>query len=86
MQRPDSFQLPYVVMRNLPYRSIQDSFEAEQRDGGVLRTGETVWTVEDYRLGRCPRSATAFVDGVGVVALDPRWLAQANILAAEESR
>ena len=87
MLKPDSFRQPCVAMQNLPYTFAGDSAGESAHSGGVLGRGQTVWTRERYELKRCPRSATAFVEGLGIVSVDPLWLVTADILtpAQEEN-
>ena len=78
MFRPETFQQPYVALRNIPYVYGDSSSGQESPSGGVLGAGQTVWTKEFKLKKSC--SATAFVEGVGIVSLDPRWLVRGDAL------
>ncbi len=86
MLRPKTFQEAHVAFRNIPYALNNGASEGNPQSGGVLSRGQTVWTRECFALGTCPESTTAFVDGVGLVALDPRWLVRADALQPTEIR
>lgn len=79
MLKPDAFQQPFVALRNIPYL-YGDPSNRDHLQGGVLRQGQTVWTKLTAVPERHVRAAAAFVEGVGVVSLDPHWLIPAAIL------
>jgi hypothetical protein len=79
MFRPDVFKQPYCAIRAVPYLCGDGS--AQDSSGGVLGRGQTVWTKEAYESKGYPASAVAFVDGVGIVSLDTRWLVRADIIS-----
>jgi hypothetical protein len=74
------FRNAYVTLRNISYLCEDASIEGGSLSGGVLGTGQTVWTREVYEPYNRPRSTTAFVQGIGIVSLDPRWLVRADSL------
>jgi hypothetical protein len=79
MFRPDVFKQPYVAIRHIPYLCRDAS--GQDAPGGVLSKGQMVWTQESYESKGYPPSAIAFVDGVGIVSLDTRWLVRPDILS-----
>ena len=80
MFKPEAFQQPYVALRNIPYQCGDPSAKGATPSGGVLGRGQTVWTKENYELKTYPRTTTAFVDDIGIISLDPRWLVRADAL------
>ena len=75
MVKPETFQKPCVALRHVPYL-----FEENSPTGGVLGRGQTVWVQNDCDPQKAPHAARAFVENVGVVSLDPRWLVSADAL------
>ncbi len=69
MNKPVAFRQPYVAARNMPYLFGAPS---TQPYGGVLSKGQIVWMddASSVRLNPAP----AFVDGIGLILVDPRWL------------
>jgi hypothetical protein len=83
MLRPEAFQQPFVALRNIPYLCGGPESQ-DQAQGGVLCMGQTVRTrfsaVPDRRI----RSEAAFVEGVGIVSLNPHWLIPASMLRSQK--
>ena len=77
--RPELFEQPFVAIRNLPYL-CEDSNGAGHSSGGVLGVGQTVWGENQARHKSKLHPARAYVEGVGIVSLDPRWLVRADTL------
>lgn len=75
MLRPSAFQNPHIVLRNLPYLAADETAVEAPALGGVLGCGQTVWTAETFTSPVRPRSAVAFIEGIGKVRIDPRWIA-----------
>jgi len=78
MSIPEPFRQPYLAIQNIPYHCEDASTKISHASGGVLRRGQAVWTEESYRPGHPVRSVRAFVETIGVVSLDPRWLVRAS--------
>lgn len=74
MLKPQGFQQENVAIRNLPYIAMEDSLRESLDAGGVLGSGQVVWTEATVAARPRPHSAMAYVDGIGVVRVDPRWL------------
>ncbi len=74
MLKPQIFQQANVAIRNLPYTVLQESLRDSIDSGGVLGSGQLVWTESSFTVRPRPCSAIAFVDGIGMVCVDPRWL------------
>jgi hypothetical protein len=79
MLKPEAFHEPFVALRNVPYLcgSPEDRDHAQ---GGVLCQGQTVWTKYSTVPPRNVRSEAAFVEGIGVVSLNPHWLVPADLV------
>ncbi len=75
MGRPQSFKYAFVALHHTPYTEV-DEQRRVRPSGGVLSEGQIVWA--DHLHQWQPSLATAFVESVGVVALDPRWLVPAE--------
>ena len=71
MARPPSFKHSFVALHSIPYME-GDGTPSLPGCGGVIPEGEVVWT--DHLHQRHPAQVTAFLEPVGVVCLDPRWL------------
>ena len=71
MARPPSFKHSFVALHNIPYVE-SDTSSSGASCGGVIPQGEVVWT--NHLHQQQPAQVTAFLDPVGVVCLDPRWL------------
>jgi hypothetical protein len=80
MLRPKMFTKPYVAFRHIPYICGPDVLSQAPASGGVLAKGQTVWTKEVFVPKQCPQMATAFVEDIGIVSLNPSWLVSASIL------
>jgi hypothetical protein len=48
--------------------------------GGVLAKGELVWVRTLFDAEKRPISISAFVDDIGIISLDPRWLVAARFI------
>ena len=81
MLKPDVFQQPYVVFRNVPYQGGDGAAADDVSSGGVLASGQTVWTQEPYNMQNRPQTATAFVEEIGIISINPRWLVRADVLS-----
>lgn len=74
MLRPQVFQQANVAVRNLPYTVLEESLRDSIDTGGVLGSGQLVWTEMSFTASPRPHSAIGFVDGIGMILVDPRWL------------
>jgi hypothetical protein len=79
MHKPEMFRTPYVAMRHVPY-VFGDGTKGTVASGGVLSRGQTVWTEDDYEPRRVQRTTKVFVEGLGIVSLEGRWLVRADVL------
>lgn len=69
--RPGAFCVRYIATEPAPY-----SFSCPQYPtsaGGVLRGGQAVWLESGKAWGK-GANVKVFVDGLGLVALEARWL------------
>ncbi len=74
MLKPQVFQQANVAVHNLPYTVLEESLRDSLGTGGVLGSGQLVWTEASLAVRPRPHSAIGFVDGIGMVCVDPRWL------------
>lgn len=74
MLKPQVFQQANVAVRNLPYTVLEESLRDSIDTGGVLGSGQLVWTESLLPARPRPHSAIGFVDGIGMIRVDPRWL------------
>ena len=72
MVKPETFQTPLITLRNTPYDMLTGHSE-----GGVLGRGRVIWTPDPSVPSKRPRSTTAFVEEIGTVIIDGRWLKSA---------
>jgi hypothetical protein len=64
-----------MIVRNIPYQ-FEDELCEGTMPGGVLGKGREVW-VRDFTATR-KRPVSAYVDGIGMVTVDPRCLVRAS--------
>ena len=81
MLKPPAFQQPCLATRNLPYINLEEVAEMSLANGGVLGTGQTVWIEASSKPAVA--SCTAFVEGIGLVKVDARWLAKTEAVARQ---
>lgn len=81
MNKPHAFQQPYVAAQNIPYLCAASFSQASSCSGGVLSRGQVVWLSNSNNLSVRSHDAPAFVDGIGLVSLDPRWLVSSQMKA-----
>ena len=75
MTRPNEFREVYIAIQNIPYlREYPQDFAS----GGVLAKGQLVWVQTMFDAEERQNSISAFVDDIGIISLDTRWLAVAN--------
>lgn len=72
MARPYGYKHTFVALHSIPYTEGDGSAYHNEFSGGVLGAGELVWANHLHQSQ--PSRVTAFVESVGVVSLDPRWL------------
>jgi hypothetical protein len=80
MTKPNEFREVYIAIQNIPYlrESLQDF-----ASGGVLAKGQLVWVQTIFDAEERPNSIYAFVDDIGIILLDHRWLAVAKFTDSE---
>ena len=76
MNRPQEFQAACRAAQNMPYRFVSGFFDDTADSGGVLSKGQLVWTCREENRTRRTISIKAFVDDLGVISLDSRWLTE----------
>jgi hypothetical protein len=80
MTKPDEFREAYVAIQNIPY--LRESPQ-DLAGGGVLAKGQLVWIQTMFDAEERPISISAFVDDIGIISLDARWLAVAKFTNSE---
>lgn len=85
MLRPGVYQQAQVATRDIPYVATEGSSKEQMHDG-VVTAGQIVWTQESEPVRAHITSATAFLDGVGLVSLDPQLLMRADVLNEREHK
>jgi hypothetical protein len=78
MLRPQPYCHSFVALQNIPYSACDGMAREASHSGGVLGKGQLVWTTDVGDLR--PNVVNAFVEELGVVSLDPRWLVPADVL------
>ena len=84
MTKPENYGETCVLVRNTPYECKDELVQGELNSGGVLEQGQVVWVEPRPRQTRFPfrRGSTpipGYVEHIGVVSLDPRFLARVPI-------
>ena len=74
MVKPACLKIPYITTRHLPYSPGEASCEDKYLDGGVLAKREPVWLESPRDLKSGEIVVHAFVEHLGVIALDVRSL------------
>ena len=80
MTKPNEFREVYLAIQNIPY--LRESHQ-DLASGGVLARGQLVWVQTTNDAEERSNSISAFVDDIGIISLDPRWLAVAKFTDGE---
>ena len=83
MNRPQEFQAACRAAQNMPYRFASGSSDDAADSGGVLGKGQLVWTCRRENTPGSTSFISAFVDDLGVISLDSRWLMREAIPAKQ---
>ena len=80
MLRPPEFGNPYLTVRHTPYQVIAGTAEVADRSpcGGVIKSGELLWTKQRIPVTNDLRAVLAFADDIGTIAIDPHVLRLAD--------
>jgi hypothetical protein len=76
LTKPEDYAETCSTVGNLPYQ-CEDGLKGTPMAGGVLAKGGTVWVQPFHRgkkRGGSARYVSAYVDGIGMVSIDSRWL------------
>ncbi len=76
VSRPAEYEQACVAKRNVPYQRSVVNFQGQPMTEGVLVKGRVVW-VQKAKPAK-GRPVPAYVEGLGIVSVDPRYLAQAG--------
>ena len=69
MLKPETFRTAHVTLHHMPYQML-----AGHTEGGVLSRGRIIWTRDHAAASRPAHSTMAFVEEIGTVLIDSRWL------------
>lgn len=84
MSKPQAFKHAFVALHSTPYIETDGARPHQPLPAGTLDRGQLVWA---GHLHQCkPSLVTAFVDSVGIVSLDPRWLVPAELYSGLQAR
>ncbi len=75
--RPADFTTPHRTSNITPYQMITNPSDLPERgssNGGVFHRGQIVWTQDSPAHTSVPSTTLGFVDGLGHVLVDPRFL------------
>ena len=75
--RLPAFDRHYLVAQPIPYRFVEPSGKTSS-SGGVLQGGQSVWLENAIERKRLSPLVRGFVDSLGVIVVDPRWLKKAD--------
>jgi hypothetical protein len=70
----EDFSIRYVTSRHMPYGIEEMSSQNMLSGGGVLKKGQVVWLKEPLNDKSKAAAVIAYVDHLGVVMLDARFL------------
>jgi hypothetical protein len=76
MNKPQNYEENCVIVRNIPYQ-FEDELSEGTMPGGVLGKGREVWVRDFTAMRKRPisvNSVSAYVEGIGMVTVDPRCL------------
>jgi hypothetical protein len=71
MNRPHDYDEVRVTVRNMTYQCEDEHFNGMHTTGGVLCKGQVVWIKKSPSFAH---AISAYVEGVGLVTIDPRFL------------
>jgi hypothetical protein len=74
MNRPHDYDEVRVTVRNMTYQYEDEHFNGMHKTGEVLSKGQVVWIRKSPGLAH---AISAYVEGVGLVTIDPRFLVRA---------
>ena len=82
MTKPENYGETCVLVRDVPYECQDEQTKGTPAVGGVFRKGQVVW-VEPQARATQPKSKGftsihGYVEHIGMVSLDPRFLAQVS--------
>jgi hypothetical protein len=75
MIKPECFRVGYITSCNMPYGVDETSRPEMLSSGGVLPKGQPVWRKESLAGKAMTTFVSAYVEHLGVVSLDARFLA-----------
>lgn len=71
---PAKYNHSCIIMKDLPYDVTERPPDARLAPTGVLHTGRIVWLDHDLQNLLGKTEVRAYVDGIGLITVDPRSL------------
>ena len=68
------FAFPFLTSQNVPYFGLDAAQMSATVDGGVLSKHQIVWLMESRQIVSNETTVAAFVEGIGGVLIDGRYL------------
>ncbi len=75
--KPHDYRHSWTIDHDVPYE-ISGNQKGTHAGKGTLHAGRVVWTREALPIEITGASVSAYVDGVGVISLDPHSLHQVS--------
>lgn len=75
MKKPSGYEETCMTVRNIPYQLADERYKGMSMTGGVLGKGQTVWVQSLAKTRKRPILITAYVENIGIVSVDPHYLA-----------
>lgn len=76
MKKPTGYEETCMTVRNIPYQLADERYKGMSMTGGVLGKGRTVWVQSLDKTRKGPIRITAYVEDIGIVSVDPHYLAR----------
>jgi hypothetical protein len=74
MDRPPNFEIEYILTQSVPYECADEGKKGTHASKGILHTGRVVWLRSDSVEGGTQPRVSVYVDGVGMVSLEQRFI------------
>ena len=88
MLRPADFTKPHRTTNVAPYQMIASPSDLPERsssNGGVFHRGQIVWVQESPTPVSVPNTAVGYVDGLGHVLVDARFLKMVDMTVSAKN-
>ena len=74
MERPKEYNIEYVAVQDVPYRTFDPATKGTHAGEGVCHEGRVVWLAKEIPERTAEAEVTAWVEGAGIVSVKPRFL------------